>query len=137
MKKWFYKLIGIILIVFVCCSGIFEKVSSFFVWLVTLNLTSSTISIVSEIIVKILCFVISYSLVGIIFNGLRFYNKRYMSLAYFIISTIVSFGLAYLFMLFERYWLIFIVVFSLITISLIGFQIYFFVHKTENEIFTD
>ena len=49
-------------------------------------------------------FAISYTLVGIIFNALGWFNSKIMSIAYFVISTLLGFALVYVVMLIETKW---------------------------------
>lgn len=60
-------------------------------------------SIAGSIIVKILTFAVSYTLVGLIFNALGWFNSKIMSIAYFVISTLLGFALAYVVMLIETH----------------------------------
>ena len=62
-------LIALIIMVFIFTSGLIEPLTKFFVWLVTLNMTQSSVSIAGEMFVKIAAFVISYATVGAIFNA--------------------------------------------------------------------
>lgn len=103
MKKAFFGIITLVVFIFLCTSGLIEPITRFFVWLVTLNMTESNVSIAGEIFVKIASFLISYSVVGAIFNRLGFFDSDIMKVVYFIISTLVSFVLCYLVMLFETY----------------------------------
>ena len=106
MKKALSGLITLIIIVFIFTSGLIEPLTKFFVWLVTLNMTQSSVSIAGEIFVKIAAFVISYATVGAIFNAIGWFNSGVMKLVYFIISTIVSFALCWLVMIFETHLLL-------------------------------
>ena len=65
---------------------------------------------VSEIIVKILTFVITYSVVGLIFNSIGWFNSGAMKIAYFVISTIISFVMCYLVMIFEMHIILFAII---------------------------
>lgn len=56
-----------------------------------------------SIIVKILTFLVSYTLVGLIFNAFGWFNSKIMSITYFIISTLLGFVLAYIVMLIETH----------------------------------
>ena len=46
---------------------------------------------------------VSYTLVGIIFNALGWFNSKIMSIVYFVISTLLGFALAYVVMLIETH----------------------------------
>lgn len=45
----------------------------------------------------------NFTLVGIIFNALGWFNSKIMSIAYFVISTLLGFALAYVVMLIETH----------------------------------
>lgn len=102
MKKILCFLTNITLLLLLC-SGIFADIIKFFTWLFTLQYISPDTSIIGSIIVKILTFAVSYTLVGIIFNALGYFNSKIMSVTYFIISTLLGFALAYIVMLIEKY----------------------------------
>ena len=106
MKKALSGLITLIIIVFVFTSGLIEPLTRFFVWLVTLNMTQSTVSKAGEIFVKIASFAISYLSVGILFNAIGWFDSDAMKIVYFIVSTIVSFVLCWLVMVFETHLLL-------------------------------
>ena len=69
----------------------------------TLQYITPETSVAGSIIVKILTFAVSYTLVGIIFNALGWFNSKIMSIAYFVISTLLGFALAYVVMLIETH----------------------------------
>jgi hypothetical protein len=75
----------------------------FFTWLFTLQYITPETSVAGSIIVKILTFAVSYTLVGIIFNALGWFNSKVMSIAYFVVSTLLGFALAYVVMLIETH----------------------------------
>lgn len=102
MKRLSGILASIILLLLLC-SGIFVDIIEFFTWLFTLQYITPETSIAGSIIVKILTFAVSYTLVGIIFNALGWFNGKIMSLAYFIVSTLLGFVLAYIVMLIETH----------------------------------
>lgn len=93
---------GIVLLLLLC-SGIFVDIIEFFTWLFTLQYIIPETSIAGSIIVKILTFAVSYTLVGIIFNALGWFNSKVMSIAYFVVSTLLGFALAYVVMLIETH----------------------------------
>ena len=85
------------------CSGIFSDIIEFFTWLFTLQYITPETSVAGSIIVKILTFAVSYTLVGIIFDAIGLFNSKVMSLAYFVVSTLLGFALAYVVMLLETH----------------------------------
>lgn len=102
MKRLSGFLAGIVLLLLLC-SGIFVDIIEFFTWLFTLQYITPETSVAGSIIVKILTFAVSYTLVGIIFNALGWFNSKIMSTAYFVISTLLGFALAYVVMLIETH----------------------------------
>lgn len=103
MKKQIQGIVLLILIIFLCTSGLLTKVSDFFVWLVTLHYSTSEVSAYGEIFVKIASFVISFGAVGMVFDLIGFHDKKLMSWSYYLISTLVSFALCYIVMLIETH----------------------------------
>ena len=117
------KLIGIlssIVILFLLCSGIFANIVEFFAWLFTLQYSAPDTSIAGGIIVRILTFVVSYGLVCIIFNALGLFNNKIMSIAYFIISTLIGFALSFVVWKIEQHILIIGIVMGLILAGIIA-----------------
>ena len=102
MKRLLGFLAGIVLLLLLC-SGIFVDNIEFFTWLFTLQYITPETSVAGSIIVKILTFAVSYTLVGIIFNALGWFNSKIMSIVYFVISTLLGFALAYVVMLIETH----------------------------------
>lgn len=105
MKRLSGVLAGIVLLLLLC-SGIFTDIVEFFTWLFTLQYITPETSIAGSIIVKVLTFAVSYALVGLIFNALEWFNSKVMSIAYFVISTLLGFALAYVVMLIETHLLV-------------------------------
>lgn len=102
MRKLSGFLAGIVLLLLLC-SGIFVDIIEFFTWLFTLQYITPETSLAGSIIVKFLTFAVSYTLVGIIFNALGWFNSKVMSIAYFVVSTLLGFALAYVVMLIETH----------------------------------
>lgn len=125
MKKLFSTLSAIALLLLLC-SGVLANIARFFAWLFTLQYSQPETSIAGGIIVRILTFVVSYSLVGIIFNVLGWFNSKAMSIVYFVASTLISFALAYLLWTIEQYILIIGIIFGIIAIFAIAFLIVWF-----------
>lgn len=92
-----------IVLLLLLCSGIFVNMIEFFAWLFTLKFITPGTSIVGSIIVRILTFAVSYTLVGLIFNAIGWFNRKIMSITYLAISTILGFALAYVVMLIESH----------------------------------
>lgn len=119
MKK-LSGIIASIVLLLLLCSGIFADIVNFIVWLFTLQYITPETSIAGSIIVKILTFAVSYTLVGIIFNALRLFNSKLMSIAYFIISTLLGFALAYVVMLIETHLLVIGIILGIILLISLG-----------------
>lgn len=106
MKKVSGIIFAIVILVlarFNLLDRIVNPIVDIFVWLFTLSLTQSSVSIAGEIFVKITTFAVSYAVVGAIFNTIGWFNSGAMKIAYFVISTILSFALCYVVMLFETH----------------------------------
>ena len=88
MKKILGFLAGIVLVLLLC-SGIFANIMKFFTWLFTLEYITPDTSVAGSIVVKVLTFAVSYTLVGIVFNLLGWFNSKVMAIVYVIISTII------------------------------------------------
>lgn len=116
MKKQLYGIISGIIIFILLCSGIFTDIIRFFSWLFLLDYSAPDISIVGSIIVRVLTFTVSYSLVGIIFKVLNWFNSKIMSITYFIFSSLIGFALSYVVMIIEKYWIALIIVLSIVCI---------------------
>lgn len=96
-------LLASVVLLLLLCSGVFADIIKFFTWLFTLQYLTPETSIAGSIIVKVLTFAVSYILVGLIFNSLGWFNSKVMSVAYFIISILLGFVLAYIVMLIETH----------------------------------
>ena len=84
-------------------SGGFAKLFEFFAWLVLLQYSQAEISIAGQIFVRILTFALSYGIVGAVFNYLNFFESRIMRASYFVVSTLIGFGLSYVCMIVESH----------------------------------
>lgn len=134
MKGKIISILAFFALIFVLTSGIFESVANFLVWLVTLNMTQSNVSIVGEIFVKIATWAISYIMVGLLFNSLGWFNSDAMKIAYFIISTLISFALCYVVMLLETYLLYIVIVAVLLLAVLVGILIFSYIRRKRNNL---
>lgn len=123
MKRRIQGIVLLVLIIFLCTSGLITKVTDFFVWLVTLHYSTAEVSAYGEIFVKIASFVISFGTVGLIIDAIGFHDKKLMSWSYYLISTLVSFALCYVVMLIETYLLAIVITLGCILIGLIAFVI--------------
>jgi len=126
--------LGGILVLILIGTGIFSvllkftgEVMKFFLWLFTISMAEFGISQAGEIFVKVATFAISYILVGLLFGLVDGFKGKgdAMSIAYFITSTLLGFGLSVIIMFLESNivvisWIILgIVITILFTIGLI------------------
>lgn len=118
------RLSGLIVLIFIwiaASNGWIEPIVNFFsdifIWLFTLNMTQSSVSIAGEIFVKVATFAISYSAVGALFRAIGWFYSDIMKIAYFVISTIVSFALCYIVMLFETHLLLIAIIAGVLLIA--------------------
>ena len=102
MKKTFGSILGLAVLIFICTSGLVEPVTKVFIWLITLQYNSPDISLFGQLVAKYGTWIITYSLVGVLFNALGWFNGGAMKIVYFIISTILSFLLSWIIMVFEN-----------------------------------
>ena len=115
------SIIASIVILLLLCSGAFADILKFFAWLFTLQYSQPDTSIAGGIIVRILTFIVSYSLVGVIFNALGWFNGKVMKIVYFVISTLLGFVIAYIVWGIEQYILIIGIVMGVIILAAIAY----------------
>ena len=103
------SIFGAILLLILIGSGVFSflleltgEYMKLILWLFQLSLTDFGLSPFVEIAIKSITFVLSYALVGIIFNSLGFFNSDVMKFVYFVVSTLVGFALSAVIMFFSR-----------------------------------
>lgn len=75
----------------------------FILWLFQLSLTDFGLSPFVEISIKLITFLLSYTLVGIIFNALHFFDSDIMKFVYFVISTLIGFALSAVMMFLQNH----------------------------------
>ena len=109
------------MILLLLCSGAFADILKFFAWLFTLQYSQPDTSIAGGIIVRILTFIVSYSLVGVIFNALGWFNGKLMKIIYFVISALLGFVIAYIVWGIEQYILIIGIVMGVIILAAIAY----------------
>lgn len=109
---------------------LFAKILEFAIWLFLLEYTQSEISLVGEIVVRALTFAITFVLMKFIFGRKGNSIKETVR---WVISTIVSFVLSYIVMLFEQHIVtIFIVLISVaVAIVAVWLTVYFVRKKKE------
>ena len=85
-----------ILLLALLSSGILSDLCNFLLWLFALKEATKEVSVAGNILVRVLTFGITYSLVGGIFEFLGWFNSKAMKCVYFVISTIIAFVLSYI-----------------------------------------
>ena len=103
MKNKIAGIIGLVAVIFLFTSGLFEWCTNVFVWLITLNYSSPTISVFGQLFVKYSTWIITFTTVGMIFKHLNWFDSDAMKLVYFVVSTLISFALSYVVMILEQY----------------------------------
>ena len=128
-------MIGGIILLILIATGVFSvllDLTSEFIkltlWIFQLSLTDFGLSPSIEIIVKSLTFILSYALVGIIFNAIGLFDSDVMKYVYFVVSTMIGFALSALIMFLQEH--IIIISWSILGITIITiFTILFLVKK--------
>jgi len=131
MKSKFFSLLGLGVFIFVFTCGLFESITNVFVWLITLDLASPTISIIGQIFIKYSTWLITFYIVGVLFKSLGWYNSDAMKIVYFIISTIISFILSWIIMLLEKYLLYIAIILIVFVLTIIVISIIFYKKNKE------
>ena len=121
--------IGLIVLISLCTSGLIEPITKVFVWLITIDSNSPDISIFGQLVAKYGTWIITYSLVGVLFNALGWFNSTAMKIVYFILSTIISFLLSWVIMILENYLLVIAIVIGILLIIGLGILITLFIYN--------
>ena len=134
MKAKIASFVALVILIFVCTSGLVEPITKVFVWLITLTFNSPDISIFGQLVAKYGTWLITYALVGAIFGFFGWFNSTAMKIVYFIISTILSFLLSGLIMFLETYlWIIAIVVGAILISLLLALIVVFIVRNKKKK----
>ena len=136
MKK-IYAFLASIILILLLSTGIFANFFNFMIWLVKVENSAPNISVFGAIIVRVLTFLISYSLVGIIFKSLDWFNSKLMSIIYFVISTLIFFVLAYVVWLVEEHILIIGIIFGGVMLMIVASIAFIFFLRKKTEIKND
>ncbi|MCR5332419.1 MAG: hypothetical protein K6E11_00100 [Bacilli bacterium] len=126
MWKQLSKILLPVLVLLLLCTGIFIKIIDFSLWLFALKNSSPDISMAGAITARALAFITSYSLVGIIFDIFGLWNKRLMSIAYIVFSTLLGFLVAYLIWVIETHIVVLMIIMGVAVVLVV---IYFLVTK--------
>lgn len=134
MKGKFIAFIALIILIFLCTSGLVEPITKVFIWLITLDFSSPEISIFGQLVVKYGTWLITFALVKIVFDSLGWFNSTAMKIVYAILSMVFSFLLSWIIMILENYLLVIAIVVGVLLIVVLGVFIICFVHsKKKNE----
>lgn len=127
MKKLFEPLIsiGLFILVIYILSYVLKPVANFLAWFfLTKKEVEITLTTGQVILIYIFTHIVTFGIVGAVFNVLGVFDKNGMHLLYVIISELISLGLAILMRFtIEYYWIIFIILGIMILIA-IGFYLY-------------
>ena len=129
MKGKLASLIALVITIFIFTSGLIEPITKVIVWLVTLQFNSPDISIFGQLVAKYGTWLITYALVGTIFNALGWFNSSAMKLVYFVASTIISFLLSWVIMLLENYMWIIAIIVGVVLVIIAGVSITLYIIK--------
>jgi len=120
-KKIFYPLSGIFLLltfVWIAQSGLIIWLRDFLIWYINFLVTSSTLNNVFVLIGKIATWIISYTLVGLIFTKIGWFNSKVMHYVYVVIAFIVNIALTIILKLVQDYAVWFLVALFIIAVGL-------------------
>lgn len=133
MRRTISSIIALAILIFICTSGLIEPITKVFVWLITLNYNSPDISVFGQLVAKYGTWLITYALVGVLFNALGWFSSGAMKIVYFIISTIISFLLSWLIMFLEKYLLIIAIVIGAVMLIMIGIAVTLLIISRKNK----
>ena len=134
MKRRIVAAVLLGVLIFVCTSGLVEPITKVFVWLITLQLESPDISIFGQLVAKYGTWIITYSLVGILFEEMNWFNGTVMKIVYFVVSTVISFLLSWLIMVLEHYMVIIaIIIGSILALGTIAFVTWYLIKKRKTK----
>ena len=134
MKGKISAFAGLIVLIFLCTSGLIEPITKVFVWLITIDSNSPDISIFGQLVAKYGTWIITYSLVGVLFNALGWFNSTAMKILYFILSTIISFLLSWGIMILEKYLLVITIGIGILLIIGLGILITIFIYNKKKKV---
>ena len=133
MKRTLFSILTIVVFLILMCSGALANIVKFFAWLFTLKYTQPETSIVGGIIVRLLTFAVSFGSVYFVFNLFGFFNSRIMSFAYFVISSLAGFCLAYIVWTIEQHIIVIGIVFGVVLfLAVVGIILINVFRKKEN-----
>ena len=94
-----------ILLIFLIFSSpkLTEKATKFIKWYVMSNFEESPLSFWEQIACRVLAVVVSFTVVGMIFHWVDWYNSTVMRITYFFVSLLVTVAITYILMILEKY----------------------------------
>lgn len=102
MKELKHALWVLIILAVFSSPSLTGKVGNLMVWLVKINFDESPLSIMGQIICRVLAFAVSFSIVGALFRWIGWFNSTAMRITYFLASFVVSLVLSYIIMVIEQ-----------------------------------
>ena len=134
MRGTISAIIGLIVLIFLCTYGLIEPITKVFIWLITIDSNSPDISIFGQLVTKYGTWIITYSLIGVLFNALGWFNSTAMKIVYLILSTIISFLLSWVIMILENYLLVIAIVIGVLLIIGLGILITLFICNKKKKV---
>lgn len=133
MKKQLSACITAVVVLLLLCTGALTEIVNFSLWLFTLQYSAPETSIAGGIIVRILSFLVSFSLVGFLFDLLGWYNGKLMKIAYAVISALLGFVLSYIVWKIEQHIVVIGIVLGIVlVITIAAFIVYGFIKRKKN-----
>ena len=129
MKEKISAFIGLVVLIFLCTNGLIEPITKVFAWLITTDSNSPDICIFGQLVAIYGAWIITYTLVGVLFNALGWFNSTVIKIIYFILSTIISFLLSCVIMILENYSLVIAIVIGILLIISLGILIFIFIYN--------
>ena len=120
MKKTICNIAVVIALLLLLSTGIFTNLLAFFEWLILLKNAEPSISVAGSIIVRLLVFFVSFGIVGLLFSSIESRNKIPMKIAYFVISTLLSFILSYIVWTIEEYIIVIGIILGVLLIIIVA-----------------
>ncbi|HOJ44626.1 MAG TPA: hypothetical protein PK340_01125 [Bacilli bacterium] len=136
IKKILYPLSGVLalfVLTWIAQSGLLIWLRDFLIWYINFMVTASTLNNVFVLIGKILTWVISYFLVGVIFNKLGWFNSKVMHITYVVIAFIINIFLTIILMFVQEYAVWIVSGLIIIAICLIIFVVVYAIRENKRE----
>lgn len=137
MKRQITGIVSTIVFILLLSSGIFADFMNFMLWLFKLQYSAPETSLAAGIGVRVLTFLVSYSLVGIIFRTIGLFDSKLMSFVYFVISTLLGFLLAYIVWIIETYIIVIGIILLCILLVIIVYYVVSIIKDKESVVQND